>query len=117
MIGFYRVVGVLLDVVPRRGAGLSQHAGIDRRGVGDHLVRDHLERAQRPGISGERAGPSAGPAVAAASDRIGVLAATAGVTRCRIPPRRPPPPRRHGPPGGGPPTPAGAASPRPPAPA
>jgi hypothetical protein len=40
VIGFYRIVRVLLDVVPRRGNQLLHDAGIDRRSVSDHLVWD-----------------------------------------------------------------------------
>jgi hypothetical protein len=49
VIGFDRFVRVLLDVVPRGGNQLSEHAGVDRRGVGDHFVRDDLQRVQRSG--------------------------------------------------------------------
>jgi hypothetical protein len=36
VIGLDRIVRVLLDVMPRRGQQLGEHAGIDGRGVGDH---------------------------------------------------------------------------------
>jgi hypothetical protein len=36
-------------VVPRRGNQIVENGRIDRRGVGDHLARDHLQRPQRPG--------------------------------------------------------------------
>jgi hypothetical protein len=61
VIGLDRVVRVPLDVVPGRRQQLIQHPGIDRRSVGDHLARDHLERAQRSGEepAGRRRVPAA----------------------------------------------------------
>ena len=38
MIGFYRVVRVLLDVTPRGGNQLIQYGGVDGGGVGDHFA-------------------------------------------------------------------------------
>ena len=38
VIGFYRIVGVLLDVVPRGRDQLVEHAWVDGGGVGDHSV-------------------------------------------------------------------------------
>jgi hypothetical protein len=35
-------------VVPSRSKQLVEHGGIDRRGVGDDLARDHFQRLQRP---------------------------------------------------------------------
>jgi hypothetical protein len=37
VIGFYRIIGVLLNVLPRRRDQLMQHAGVDRAGMGDHF--------------------------------------------------------------------------------
>ena len=47
VIGFYRIIRVLLDVMPRRRQQLIDHGGIDRRGVSDHLVRNDLQHLQR----------------------------------------------------------------------
>ena len=38
VIGFDRIVLVLLDVVPGRGQQLVEHGGVNRRGVGDDLA-------------------------------------------------------------------------------
>jgi hypothetical protein len=49
VIGLDRVVRVLLDVTPRHRQEFVDHTRVDRCGVGDDLVRDHLERPERPG--------------------------------------------------------------------
>jgi hypothetical protein len=47
MIGLHRVIGVPLDVVPRRRDQLVEHRRVDRCAVGDHLGRYDLQRRQR----------------------------------------------------------------------
>jgi hypothetical protein len=44
VVSLDRVVGVLLDVVPRLRDQLVEHAGVDRGGGGDHLAGCHLQR-------------------------------------------------------------------------
>ncbi len=46
MVGFDRIVGVLLDVVPRRRQQLVENGRVDRRGVGDHFGRDDFQRVE-----------------------------------------------------------------------
>jgi hypothetical protein len=60
VIGLDRIVLILLDVVPGRGKQLVEYAGVDRRGVGDHLARRHLQLPQRPDeeSSGSRGVPA-----------------------------------------------------------
>jgi hypothetical protein len=43
VVGLDRVVGILLDVVPRRRDEVVEHGRVDRCGVGDDLVRRHLQ--------------------------------------------------------------------------
>ncbi|GAB3832564.1 hypothetical protein GCM10027610_024920 [Dactylosporangium cerinum] len=47
MIGLDRIVGVPLDVMPRRRQQLVEHGRVHLRRVGDHLARHHLQRGQR----------------------------------------------------------------------
>jgi hypothetical protein len=56
MIGIDRIVGVLLDVMPCRRHQFFEHSGIDRRGVGDHLGRDHLQGLESSGEESARRG-------------------------------------------------------------
>ena len=54
VIGLDRIVGVLLDVVPRRRNQFLQDAGVGRCGVGGHLAREHLQHPE--GVGEEPAG-------------------------------------------------------------
>ena len=55
VIGFDRIVRVSFDVMPRRRDQVLEHARIDRRGVGDHLARCHLQHSSR--LVGRTGGP------------------------------------------------------------
>jgi hypothetical protein len=47
VIGLDRIIGVLLDVVPRLRDQLVEHGGVDRGGVGDDLAGCHLQCRER----------------------------------------------------------------------
>jgi hypothetical protein len=46
VIGFYRIVRVLLGVLPCHGNQLIENGGVDRRGIGDDLARRYLQGPQ-----------------------------------------------------------------------
>ncbi|GAA3938429.1 hypothetical protein Aau02nite_70680 [Amorphoplanes auranticolor] len=47
VVCFYRVVRILLDVVPRRQHQFFENGRVDRCRVSDHLARDHLQHSER----------------------------------------------------------------------
>jgi hypothetical protein len=83
VVGFNGVVGVLLDVVPRRRHQFVEHGGVDRCGAGHHLARDDLQDLER---SGEESAGCRGVPTAESSTSMPVEEATRPETALHVSP-------------------------------